>query len=47
MAKNLDDSEIPTPPSWPSVEAHIGVNWKPELTNQASPAEKGFMTQKH
>ena len=26
MGENLADSEIPAPSSWPSVEAHIGVN---------------------
>ena len=45
MGENLADSEIPAPSSWPSVEADIKVNWRPELTNQASAAQKGFMTQ--
>ena len=47
MGENLADSEIPAPSSWSSVEADIKVNWRPELTNQASPTQKGFMTQKH
>ena len=47
MGENLADDGDSTPSSWPSVEADIRVNWRPEFTNYAPPAQKWFKTQKH